>query len=97
LKNKSQMIDEIVFVKNEMSKNLKEEELKEIDSYFDDLIVEFDPILEMFDKISSNQNFLENIKLAIKDHAKEEKWLEKLSKTFYDQKDIQDLMKTQKE
>ena len=95
MKNTQTVVDEIVGAKNELLEGIEEltkDEKKDLDIYFDDLLKEFKPMLSIFDKLSSDEKTLKNLTGAIKEHAKEEKWLEKLSKTFYDQEIIQDLL-----
>ena len=97
MKSKDDVIDEIVFQKNKLLENLNPDERKEIDIYLDQLLKELAPALNIFDKMSSNKEVRKNISNAFKSEIEEQKWLEKLSKTFYDQAGMQDPTKTQKE
>lgn len=97
MKSKDDVIDEIVFQKNKLLENLNPDERKEIDIYLDQLLKELAPALNIFDKMSSNREVRKNISNAFKSEIEEQKWLEKLSKTFYDQAGMQDPTKTQKE
>lgn len=97
MKSKSTVIDEIVLQKNKLIENLNLDERKEIDIYLDQLLKELEPALNIFDKMSSNEEARKNIADAFKSEIEEQKWLEKLSKTFYDQAGIQDPTKIQKE
>ena len=92
---KNKVIDQIVFEKRSLTADLSEDEKKEIDIYFEQLLNELSPSLNIFDKISSDQEVLSGITEAFKQEIKEQQWLEKLSKTFYDQEDIQAQMKIQ--
>ena len=94
---KNKVIDQIVFEKRSLTADLSEDEKKEIDIYFEQLLNELSPALNIFDKISSDQEVLSGITEAFKQEIKEQQWLEKLSKTFYDQEDIQAQMKTKQE
>jgi len=94
---KSDIIDRLVSQKNGLSEGLSPDEKKEIDIYFEELLTELAPTLEFFNKLSSNETMMKNITDAFKQEIKEQKWLEKLSKTFYDQEDIQALIKTRPE
>lgn len=94
---KNKVIDQIVFEKRNLTADLNEDEKKEIDIYFEQLLNELSPALNIFDKISSDQEVLSGITEAFKQEIKEQKWLEKLSKTFYDQEDIQAQMKMKQE
>lgn len=94
---KNKVIDQIVFEKRNLTADLSEDEKKEIDIYFEQLLNELSPALNIFDKISSDQEVLNGITEAFKQEIKEQQWLEKLSKTFYDQEDIQAQMKTKQE
>ena len=94
---KNKVIDQIVFEKRSLTADLSEDEKKEIDIYFEQLLNELSPALNVFDKISSDQEVLSGITEAFKQEIKEQQWLEKLSKTFYDQEDIQAQMKTKQE
>jgi hypothetical protein len=94
---KNKVIDQIVFEKRNLTADLSEDEKKEIDIYFEQLLNELSPALNIFDKISSDQEVLNGITEAFKQEIKEQQWLEKLSKTFYDQEDIQAQMKMKQE
>ena len=89
IKSKNDVIDKIVLEKRNLTSNLSQDEKKEIDIYFEELLKELSPTLDIFDKISSDETVLQNITEAFKQEIKEQQWLEKLSKTFYDQEDIQ--------
>jgi uncharacterized protein (DUF2384 family) len=97
IKNKNEIIDKIVFEKRNLTNDLSQEEKKEIDIYFEELLKELSPALDIFDMMSTDETVLENITDAFKQEIKEQQWLEKLSKTFYDQEDIQALIKTRLE
>ena len=97
MKSKDDVIDEIVFQKNKLTENLGQDEKKEIDIYLDQLLKELEPALNIFKKLSSNKEAKKNISDAFKSEIEEQKWLEKLSKTFYDQASIQYQKKIQKE
>lgn len=92
---KNKVIDQIVFEKRSLTADLSEDEKKEIDIYFEQLLNELSPALNIFDKISSDQEVLSGITEAFKQEIKEQQWLEKLSTTFYHQEDIQAQMKIQ--
>ena len=94
---KNKVIDQIVFEKRSLTADLSEDEKKEIDIYFEQLLNELSPALNIFDKISSDQEVLSGITEAFKQEIKEQQWLEKLSTTFYHQEDIQAQMKIQQE
>lgn len=94
---KEKIIDEIVNQKKILTKNLSEDEKKEIDIYLEELLKEIEPAMSIFNKFSTNEEFKKNITECFKSEIEEQKWLEKLSKTFYDQAGIHDQMKTQKE
>lgn len=97
IKSKNDVIDKIVLEKRNLTSNLSQDEKKEIDIYFEELLKELSPTLDIFDKISSDETVLQNITEAFKQEIKEQQWLEKLSKTFYDQEDIQDQTKMKQE
>jgi hypothetical protein len=80
---KNKVIDQIVFEKRSLTADLSEDEKKEIDIYFEQLLNELSPSLNIFDKISSDQEVLSGITEAFKQEIKEQQWLEKLSTTFY--------------
>jgi len=94
---KNNLVDLLVFEKNSLIQSLNDDEKKEIDIYFEDLIKELQPAIQVLDKLSTKEDFLENVKEAFKEEIKEEKWLEKLSKTFYDLEHIQKQSQTQTE
>lgn len=94
---KEKIIDEIVNQKNILTKNLSEDEKKEIDIYLEELLQELSPAMKIFKNLKTNEEFRKNVTESFKSEIEEQKWLEKLSKTFYDQVSIQDQMKTQKE
>jgi hypothetical protein len=97
MSKKQSIIDEIAIIKDSFLKDLSSEEKKEMEIYFESMILEFSPMLEIFEKMSIDKNITINITKSVKEEIEEQKWLEKLSKTFYDQERIQDLMKTQTE
>lgn len=97
IQNKNNIIDKMVFEKRKLTNDLAPDEKKEIDIYFEELLKELSPALDIFDKISTDERALKSITEAFKQEIKEQQWLEKLSKTFYDQEDIQEQMKTKLE
>ena len=97
MSKKQNVIDEIAIIKDSFLKDLSGEEKKEIEIYFENMILEFSPMLEIFEKMSIDKNVTINITKSVKEEIEEQKWLEKLSKPLYDQQRIQDLMKTQTE
>ena len=94
---KEKIIDEIVNQKNILTKNLSEDEKKEIDIYLEELLQDLSPAMKIFKNLKTNEEFRKSVTESFKSEIEEQKWLEKLSKTFYDQVSIQDQMKTQKE
>jgi len=82
LKKSRDVVDEIVFAKNQLTEGLSSDEKKEVDMYFEEIIKEFEPMIEIFDKILSEEKILQNITNIIKEHASEEKWSEKMSDMF---------------
>jgi|GEM_PF-5489068 len=95
--SKNSFVDEIVIQKNIIVKNLTEDEKKEVDIYLDEILKEMSDGIKFLEKLRLNDEKRKNIADAFKSEIEEQKWLEKLSKTFYDRADTQDLMKTQKE
>jgi hypothetical protein len=89
---KNDIIDRLVLQKNSLIENLSQDEIKDVDIYFEELLTELSPSLDFFNKLSSDEKLMKNITDAFKQEIKEQKWLEKLSKTFYDQEDIQQLV-----
>ena len=88
---KKSIVDKLVFEKNAITSNHNSDEKKEIDIYFEELIKELRPAINVLEKISTNESLLENVKNTFKEEIKEEKWLERLSKTFYNQVSTKDL------
>ena len=82
--SKQKILDRLVHQKNKMIANLNDEEKKEANIYFDETIEEMLPILENLEKILTNKHILNSTAEAFKKEIKEQEWLEKLSKTFYD-------------
>ena len=69
MKNTQAVIDKIVGAKNELIEGIEElteDEKKDLDIYFDDLLKEFEPMLSIFDKLSSDEKNLKNLTGAIK-------------------------------
>jgi len=95
--SKNSFVDEIVIQKNIIVKNLTEDEKKEVDIYLDEILKEISDGIKLLEKLRLNDEKRKNIAGAFKSEIEEQKWLEKLSKTFYDQVDIQGQMKIQKE
>jgi L-arabinose isomerase len=95
--NKNSFVDEIVVQKNIIVENLTEDEKKEVDIYLDEILKEMSDSIKFLEKLRLNDEKRKNIAGAFKSEIEEQKWLEKLSKTFYDRADIQDPTKTQKE
>ena len=94
---KEKIIDEIVNQKNILTKNLSEDEKKEIDIYLEELLQDLSPAMKIFKNLKTNEEFRKSVTESFKSEIEEQKWLERLSKTFYNQVSIQDQMKTQKE
>jgi len=86
----NKIIDEIVFQKNILAENLSEDEKKEINIYLEELFKELSPVMEVFNHLENSEEFKKSVASSFKSEIKEQKWLEKLSKTFYDQAGIQD-------
>ena len=95
--SKNSFVDEIVIQKNIIVKNLTEDEKKEVDIYLDEILKEISDGIKLLEKLRLNDEKRKNIADAFKSEIEEQKWLEKLSKTFYDRADIQDPTKIQKE
>lgn len=92
-KTKQDVIDEMILNKNTFVENISEDEKKEIDMYFDELIQEFGPMLDIFDKIFTDKKVLKNITTSIKNEIREEKWLEKMSDVVMSRQDVQEALK----
>jgi len=95
--SKNSFVDEIVIQKNIIVKNLTEDEKKEVDIYLDEILKEISDGIKLLEKLRLNDEKRKNIAGAFKSEIEEQKWLEKLSKTFYDRANIQDPTKIQKE
>lgn len=81
---KQKILDIISREKNKLIENLSDEEKKEADTYFEETVNEILPVLENLDKLLSDKKRLNIAAEAFKSEIKEQEWLEKLSKTFYD-------------
>ena len=81
---KQKILDIISREKNKLIENLSDEEKKEADTYFEETVNEILPVLENLDKLLSDKKRLNSAAEAFKSEIKEQEWLEKLSKTFYD-------------
>ena len=92
-KNKQQVIDELVLSKKALLKGLSKQETQVLDTYFEDLLEEFSPILEIFDKINTDERVLKSITSGIKQYIQEENLLEKMSDVLNRQEDIQKAIK----
>ena len=67
--------------RNNVKNDLSSDELDELDTHINKIISDMQPIFVLLDNLKSNQNVLKEIKLQFDQHAREEKWLEKLLKT----------------
>jgi hypothetical protein len=94
---KDKLIDDIVNQKNILTKNLTENEKKEVDIYLEEILKELTPAIKILDHLYFDEMKRKNITNAFKTQIEEQRWLEKLSKTFYDQIPMEDLTKIQKE
>lgn len=92
-KNKQQVIDELVLSKKSLLEGLSKQDTQILDEYFEDLLEEFSPILEVFDKINTDERVLKSITTGIKQYIQEENLLEKMSDVLNRQEDIQKAIK----
>ena len=94
---KDKLIDEIVLQKNSLVEGLTEDEKKEVDIYLEALLKEMSSAFYVADKLHNDKEKRKNIANVFKSEIEEQKWLEKLSKTFYDQEITLETKKIQKE
>lgn len=92
-KNKQQVIDELVLSKKSLLEGLSKQDTQILDEYFEDLLEEFSPMLEVFDKINTDEQVLKSITAGIKQYIQEENLLEKMSDVLNRQEDIQKAIK----
>ena len=86
MSKKQKIIDELSFEKSKFTANMTDKEKKEADIYFEEVIEEILPVLENLEKITGNKKLLDNFSETFKSEIKEQQWLEKLSKTFFEMK-----------
>ena len=86
MSKKQKIIDELSFEKSKFTANMTDKEKKEADIYFEEVIEEILPVLENLEKITGNKKLLDNFSETFKSEIKEQRWLEKLSKTFFEMK-----------
>lgn len=92
-KNKQQVIDELILSKKALLEGLSKQDTQILDEYFEDLLEEFSPMLEVFDKINTDERVLKSITSGIKQYIQEENLLEKMSDVLNRQEDIQKAIK----
>ena len=71
--------------KKQMQETLSEEDAKMADDYFDEIAKGITPVIEKVNQVLSNEGTRTLLMDSVKQALKDEEWLEKLSKTSYQQ------------
>ena len=95
MSKRQDILDDLVAEASSLTNDLSDSQKKEVDIYFEQLVKEIGPALDAIDKISKDPEVMSSVKNAFTKEIKEQKWLEKLSKTFWDLENTTDPTKTQ--
>ena len=68
--------------RNSIKDKLDDNDLKEVDTFINETIKDLNKIFNLIGNVKSNKKVLHELKTSLDNHIREEKWLEKLLKTF---------------
>mgnify|MGYP003154120700 CR=1 FL=1 len=81
MKDNDKLKDLMNDYRNSVKAELTNEELSEVDAYINKISEDFSTVFDMLARIQENESVLSELKEQFDQHAREEKWLEKLLKT----------------
>ena len=67
--------------RNSIKENLTADELNDVDVHINKIISEVQPAFELINNLKNNASALKQLKEQFDQHARDEQWLEKRSKT----------------
>jgi hypothetical protein len=80
MKYYQQILDDLCKQKDALCEGMTEEEIKEIDTYLEEVVKEMTPFLENINNIIEDPQKRKNVAKIFKNEIKEQGWQEKLSK-----------------
>ena len=81
MKDNDELKDLMNDYRNSVKAELTSEELSEVDAYINKISGDFSAVFDMLTRIQEDESVLSELKEQFDQHAREEKWLEKLLKT----------------
>ena len=81
MKHYYKIIDELCRQKDMFCKGMSDEEIKEIDTYLEEVVKELEPFLKDVEDILENPERRKKVGNLFKREIRNQKWQEKLSKT----------------